>query len=47
MASVLPITAFNPGAQHSRAKPVTDPDACVQHGFFGSWRPRHPCVNAL
>ncbi|CAF0748756.1 unnamed protein product [Adineta steineri] len=35
---VLPITAFSPGLNRMGSKPITDPDAKVQHFFQGSWR---------
>lgn len=35
---VLPITAFSPGLQRMNSKPITHPQACVQHQFANSWK---------
>ena len=35
---VLPITAFSPGLKRSNSKPITDPEARVEHSFAGSWK---------
>ena len=35
---VLPISAFSPGLKRMGSKPITDPQAKVQHFFSGSWK---------
>jgi mannosyltransferase OCH1-like enzyme len=35
---VLPITAFSPGLNKMGSKPITDPEARVQHFFSGTWK---------
>lgn len=35
---VLPITGFSPGQGHMGSRDYNDPQACVKHGFSGTWK---------
>ncbi|KAI9184423.1 hypothetical protein H9P43_003476 [Blastocladiella emersonii ATCC 22665] len=36
--AILPITAFSPGIGHMGAREIGDPEALVQHLFYGTWK---------